>query len=225
MRLGADLGWRRLVRAGRGAAARDAAGKDPVGGRWPGGRAVHPRRAPQRAAGLPAAADHLRVLLLRHLRAGRRQPAGLLLRARRRAARARGGCPRCNPRFRTPINALLAGAVVTVLFVLLVFYSPVEGRAARVHHLPGQHQRPRVAGVVRGQRHLPVVPAHRDRGDRRRGRAGWVPEGSFRLGRWGWTVRSSPLLYLGLMLAERRRADRADQRPRATSTSTGSRCW
>ena len=31
-----------------------------------------------------------------------------------------------HPRFRTPVNALLAGAVVTVLFVLLVFYSPAK---------------------------------------------------------------------------------------------------
>ena len=74
-----------------------------------------------------------------------------------------------NPRFRTPINALLAGAVVTVLFVLLVFYSPAKDVHIGLHHLPGQHQRPGGAGLVRRQRHLPVVPAHGHRGDRRAG--------------------------------------------------------
>ena len=29
---------------------------------------------------------------------------------------------------------------------------------------------------------------------------GWVPEGSFQLGRWGWTVSIVAALYLGLML-------------------------
>jgi cbb3-type cytochrome oxidase subunit 1 len=29
---------------------------------------------------------------------------------------------------------------------------------------------------------------------------GWIPEGSFRLGRWGWTVSVLALAYLGLML-------------------------
>jgi amino acid transporter len=29
---------------------------------------------------------------------------------------------------------------------------------------------------------------------------GWVPEGAFRLGRWGWTVSIIALAYLGLML-------------------------
>ena len=52
--------------------------KDPVGRhgqRWR--RAVHPRRAAERAAGLPAAADHLRVLLVRDVGAGGGLPAGL----------------------------------------------------------------------------------------------------------------------------------------------------
>ena len=31
-------------------------------------------------------------------------------------------------------------------------------------------------------------------------RRGWVPEGSFRLGKWGWTVCIIAALYLGLML-------------------------
>ena len=85
---GADLGRRRVVHPDRGAAAGDAAGTTrsarPSNG---GGVPFILGRAAERAAGLPAAADHLRVLLLRHLGAGRRQPAGVLLRPRRRAAR------------------------------------------------------------------------------------------------------------------------------------------
>ena len=55
-----------------------------------------------------------------------------------------------------------------------------EGEAHRLHHLPGESVRVDRPGVVRGQRHLPVVPAHRDRGDRRETR-GWgrrAPSGS-----------------------------------------------
>ena len=37
-----------------------------------------------------------------------------------------GWIARVNPRFKTPVNALLAGAVVTLLFVLLVFPSPAK---------------------------------------------------------------------------------------------------
>jgi amino acid transporter len=31
-------------------------------------------------------------------------------------------------------------------------------------------------------------------------RRGWVPEGTFRLGKWGWTVSWIAVIYLGLML-------------------------
>ncbi len=31
-------------------------------------------------------------------------------------------------------------------------------------------------------------------------RRGWVPEGAFQLGRWGWTVSGIAAAYLGLML-------------------------
>ena len=57
-------------------------------------RPVHPRAAAVRRAGLPAPDDHLRVLLLRHVDPGRGQPAGVLLRPRRGAARVVVDLPR-----------------------------------------------------------------------------------------------------------------------------------
>ena len=43
-------------------------------------------------------------------------------------------------RFRTPVNALITGALITVLFVLLVFYQPEHNVRSRLHHLPGEHR-------------------------------------------------------------------------------------
>ena len=73
------------------------------------------------------------------------------------------------PAVRTPINALLArrGGHRAVRAAGLRLAR--QGHAHRVHHLPGEHQRAGGAGVLRRQRHLPVVPADRDRRDRRPG--------------------------------------------------------
>ena len=78
--VGADLGRDRLVHPDRGAAARDAEDGPRRCDRQGRRRAVHPLDAAELAAGLPPARDHLRVLLVRHLRAGSGQPPGLLLR-------------------------------------------------------------------------------------------------------------------------------------------------
>jgi amino acid transporter len=102
-------------------------------------------------------------------------------------------------RFGTPVNALLAGAVVTVLFVLLVFYSPdhdiklgfltypanINGLVALVSF--------GVSGIYLSFL-LTVIAALVARS------RGWIPEGAFRLGRWGMTVTVIAVLYLGLML-------------------------
>jgi amino acid transporter len=104
-----------------------------------------------------------------------------------------------NSRFGTPVNALLAGAVVTVLFVLLVFYSPdhdiklgfltypanINGLVALVSF--------GVSGIYLSFL-LTVIAALVARS------RGWIPEGAFRLGRWGMTVTIIAVLYLGLML-------------------------
>jgi amino acid transporter len=103
-----------------------------------------------------------------------------------------------NRRFRTPVNALLIGAVVTVLFVLFEYYSPTHNvhiwfitYPANVNALVSL-----VSFAVSGiylSFLLTVIGSLIAR------RRGWVPEGSFKLGRWGWTVSIGAAVYLGLM--------------------------
>jgi amino acid transporter len=102
-------------------------------------------------------------------------------------------------RFKTPVNALLAGAVVTTLFVLLVFYAPSEDKHIWFITYPADINA-LVALVSFGVSgiylafFLTVVAAIVARA------RGWVPEGSFQLGRWGWPVCIIAVVYLGLML-------------------------
>jgi amino acid transporter len=102
-------------------------------------------------------------------------------------------------RFRTPVNALIAGLVVTVLFVLLVFYQPAKNvkfgfitypaNITAVYSLTSFA----VSGIYLSFL-LAVIAAIIARA------RGWVPEGAFRLGKWGWTVSIVAAVYLGLML-------------------------
>jgi amino acid transporter len=106
---------------------------------------------------------------------------------------------RVHDRFRTPVNALCAGAVVTILFVLLVFYSPAEEKSFLFITYPADVNA-LVALVSFGVSGiylsflLTVIGALVAR------RRGWVPEGRFQLGRWGMPVTIAALAYLGLML-------------------------
>ena len=106
---------------------------------------------------------------------------------------------RVHPRFRTPVNALLIGAIISALFALLVYYTPskdldlgfitypanVNGLVALVSFS--------VSGIYFAFL-LTVIAAIVARA------RGWVPEGSFQLGKWGWTVYIIAAGYLGLML-------------------------
>ena len=74
---------------------------------------------------------------------------------------------RVHKRFRTPVNALLVGAVISVLFVLLVYYQPSKNVSIGFITYPANTTAPLLARLLRGQRHLPLVPAHRYRGDHR----------------------------------------------------------
>ena len=110
-----------------------------------------------------------------------------------------GWLARVNPRFRTPTNALLAGAVVTMLFVLLVFYSPSKNvdigfitYPANINALVSLVSFG-VSGIYLSFL-LTVIGAIVARA------RGWVPEGRFRLGRWGWAVCIIAAAYLALML-------------------------
>ena len=92
-----------------------------------------------------------------------------------------------NPRFRTPTNALIAGAVVTLLFVLLVFYSPAKDLHLGFITYPANINALvslvsfGVSGIYLSFL-LTVIAAIVARA------RGWVPEGRFRLGGWGWLV-------------------------------------
>lgn len=101
-------------------------------------------------------------------------------------------------RFRTPVNALLMGAVVTTLFVLLVFLSPSKNIDIWFITYPANTNvlvslvSFGVSGIYLSFL-LTVIGAIIARA------RGWVPEGSFTLGRWGWPVTLVAAGYLGLM--------------------------
>jgi amino acid transporter len=104
-----------------------------------------------------------------------------------------------NKRFRTPVNALLAGAVISVLFILLVYYQPSKNVSIGFITYPANTTALyslisfAVSGIYLSFL-LTVIAAIVARS------RGWVPDGSFRLGRWGWTVTIIAASYLGLML-------------------------
>src|SRR6478736_6339458 len=110
-----------------------------------------------------------------------------------------GWLAKVNPRFRTPTNALLAGAAVTMLFVLLVFYSPSKNVEIGFITYPANINALvslvsfGVSGIYLSFL-LTVIGAMVARS------RGWVPEGRFRLGSWGWPVCIIAAAYLGLML-------------------------
>jgi amino acid transporter len=102
-------------------------------------------------------------------------------------------------RFGTPVNALIGGAVITALFVLLVFASPSEDKHFLFITYPGGVNA-LVALVSFGVSGIylsflmTVVAAWIARS------RGWVPAGRFTLGRWGTVVTVIATAYLGLML-------------------------
>jgi len=106
---------------------------------------------------------------------------------------------RVHSRFGTPVNALIAGAVITALFVLLVFASPTHDKHFLFITYPGGVNA-LVALVSFGVSGIylsflmTVIAALVARA------RGWIPEGRFTLGRWGMVVNVIALAYLGLML-------------------------
>jgi len=104
-----------------------------------------------------------------------------------------------HPRFRTPVNALIIGALVSVLFVLLVYYQPSENVDLGFITYPANTTALYslvsfgVSGIYLSFL-LAVIASIIAR------TRGWVPEGAFKLGKWGWTVCIIAAAYLGLML-------------------------
>jgi amino acid transporter len=106
---------------------------------------------------------------------------------------------RVHDRFRTPVNALVAGAVITVLFILLVFLSPDHNVKIGFITYPANTNvlvslvSFGVSGIYLSflLAVIAAIIAHS---------RGWVAEGAFRLGRWTWPVLIIAAGYLGLML-------------------------
>ena len=92
-----------------------------------------------------------------------------------------------NQRFKTPVNALLMGAVITVLFCLLVYVNPAHNYHLWFVTYPADVNA-LVALVSFGVSGiylsflLTVIGAIIARA------RGWQPEGAFRLGKWAWPV-------------------------------------
>jgi amino acid transporter len=118
--------------------------------------------------------------------------------ARDGALPASGWLSTIHSRFRTPVNALIAGALVTTLFVLLVFASPSKNIDIGFITYPANTNvlvslvSFGVSGIYLSFL-LTVIASMVARA------RGWVPEGSFTLGRWGWAVSIIAAGYLGLM--------------------------
>src|SRR5215470_11550599 len=92
-----------------------------------------------------------------------------------------------HPRFKTPVNALLGGSVVTALFVLLVFATPSKDLHILWFTYPANTNALvslvsfGVSGIYLSFL-LTVIGAAIARA------RGWVPEGKFQLGKWAWPV-------------------------------------
>jgi amino acid transporter len=110
-----------------------------------------------------------------------------------------GWISRVNARFKTPVNALLMGAVISLLFCLLVYVNPGSNYHIWFVTYPA-NVNALVALVSFGVSGiylsflLTVIASIVARA------RGWVPQGSFTLGRWGWLVSVSAAVYLGAML-------------------------
>lgn len=104
-------------------------------------------------------------------------------------------------RFRTPVNALIGGSIITVLFALLVYAEPSHNIKLGFITYPA-HINALVSLVSFGVSgiylafFLTVIGAIVARA------RGWAPEGAFRLGRWGWPVTLVAAAYLAVMIVD-----------------------
>jgi amino acid transporter len=102
-------------------------------------------------------------------------------------------------RFKTPANALFAGALITVVFVGLEFASPTHNVKILFFTYPA-NTNVLVSLVSFGISGIYLSFGLTVIGWMIARRRGWVPAGRFKLGRWAWPVSIIALLYLGLML-------------------------
>lgn len=104
-----------------------------------------------------------------------------------------------SPRFHTPVNALLLGALVPVIFTLMVNLTPDKDVSIGFITYPAQVSALTalvsfgVSGIYLSFL-LTVIGAIVARS------RGWLPEGPFQLGRLAWATTIGAAVYLGLML-------------------------
>jgi amino acid transporter len=104
-------------------------------------------------------------------------------------------------RFKTPANALFAGALITVVFVGFEFASPTHDIKILFFTYPA-NTNVLVSLVSFGISGIYLSFLLTVIGSMIARRRGWVPAGQFRLGRWAWPVSVAAVVYLGLMLAD-----------------------
>jgi amino acid transporter len=103
-------------------------------------------------------------------------------------------------RFKTPANALFAGALITVVFVGFEFASPTRNLKILWFTWPADTN-VLVSLVSFGISGIYLSFLLTVIGSMIARARGWVPAGRFRLGRWAWPVSVVAAVYLGLMLA------------------------
>jgi amino acid transporter len=102
-------------------------------------------------------------------------------------------------RFKTPANALFGGALVTVLFIGLAFASPTHN--VKIWFITYPANTNVLASLVSfGVSGIYLSFLLTVIGSMIARARGWVPAGSFKLGRWAWPVSVVAGLYLALML-------------------------
>jgi amino acid transporter len=119
--------------------------------------------------------------------------------ARDGAVPGAGWIARVNKRFKTPVNALLVGAGVTILFILLVFPSPTKDVKIGFITYPA-NVNALVALVSFGVSGIYLSFLMTVIGSMVARSRGWIAEGQFRLGRWAWPVSIAGAVYLAVML-------------------------
>ncbi|HLX21126.1 MAG TPA: amino acid permease [Gaiellaceae bacterium] len=105
---------------------------------------------------------------------------------------------RVNKRFKTPANAILMGTVITVLFALLVYINPGKDKHIWFVTYPA-HVNALVALVSFGVSGIYLSFLLTVVGSMIARWRGWIPEGRFRLGKWGWPVSIVAAGYLAAM--------------------------
>jgi amino acid transporter len=103
-------------------------------------------------------------------------------------------------KFKTPANALFAGALITVVFVGFEYASPTRNLKILWFTWPADTN-VLVSLVSFGVSGIYLSFLLTVIGSMIARARGWVPAGRFRLGRWAWPVSVVGAVYLGLMLA------------------------